>query len=117
MIYLTKQQLAMLKRSSKEEVNCDNLSPTELEIIFFLEQNSLVKTTRDMVPFVIDGIPNPYKGKIHSASISEKGKSFLIEKSIDSKRYRNPFIVSVISIIIAALALSLSVMTLYLQLR
>lgn len=117
MLYLTKQQLSMLKRSSKEEINCDTLSSSDLEIILFLEQNNLVKTSRDIVPLVIDGIPNPYKGKIHSASISEKGKSFLIEKSIDFKRYRNPFIVSVISIIIAALALSLSVMSLYLQLR
>ena len=117
MLYLTMQQLSMLKRSSKEEINCDTLSSSDLEIILFLEQNNLVKTSRDIVPLVIDGIPNPYKGKIHSASISEKGKSFLIEKSIDFKRYRNPFIVSVISIIIAALALSLSVMSLYLQLR
>ena len=117
MLYLTMQQLSMLKRSSKEEINCDTLSSSDLEIILFLEQNNLVKTSRDIVPLVIDGIPNPYKGKIHSASISEKGKSFLIEKSIDFKRYRNPFILSVISIIIAALALSLSVMSLYLQLR
>ena len=109
MIYLTKKQLSMLKRCSESVVDCKNLTNQELQTLNLLEQNHFVLTTREMVPLLLDGMPNPYKGRLISAQISEGGKSYLVEKSIDAKRYRQPLIISIISLLISLSALLISI--------
>lgn len=109
MIYLTKEQLSMLKRCSEEVVDCKKLTNQEIQIINLLEQNHFVLTSREMVPMFFNGMPNPYKGRLISAQISEGGKSYLVEKSVDAKRYRQPLIISIISLLISLSALLLSI--------
>lgn len=116
MIRLSKEQLSMLKRCMKAELDCTKLSSKELEIITFLENNQLISTYRKPVIQILNGQPNPYKGSLLSAKISEYGKSYIVEKTIDEKRYKHPFIVSIIAILISALALLLSALSLYMQL-
>lgn len=117
MLSLTKKQLSFLKRLSKTELDCKTLSNDEYKTLMFLDENGFVDITRELVPDFFNGQPNPYKGKCLSAHISEAGKSFLTERAIDNKRYRQPLMVSIISILIALLALLLSAASLYLQLQ
>lgn len=116
MTYLTKQQLAMLKRCASSTVDCQKISKQEREIIELLEQYNFVDTKREMVPMFINNTPNPFKGSLLSAQISEAGKSFLVEKEIDEKRFRMPYMVSIISLLIATLAMLISAASLCLQL-
>lgn len=110
MIYLTGEQLSMLKRCYKETVDCRSLTNQEQQIINLLEKNEFVLTERELVPMSLYGIPNPYQGALISAKISERGKSYLVEKSIDAKRYRQPLIISIISLIISVIALLTSIL-------
>ena len=116
MTYLTKQQLSMLKRCASTTIDCQKISKQEREIIEFLEQLTFVDTDREMVPLFIDNVHNPFKGALISAKISEAGKSFLIEKEIDEKRFHRPYITSIISLLIATLAMLISAASLCLQL-
>lgn len=115
MVYLTKEQLSLLKRCATSTVDCKSLSTQELQIIAELEQNNFVQTEREIVPTYLNGMPNPYKGSLISAKISERGKAYFVEKSIDEKRFRKPYTVSILSLLIATLALLLSGLSVYLQ--
>lgn len=116
MLTLNKKQLKMLTLSSKSTIDCTILNLEEIKIITFLEKNLLVDAAREPVIQFLDGQPNPYKGSLISAQISEHGKSFLEERLINNKRYKHSFIVSAIAVIISALSLLLSLLSLYIQL-
>ena len=120
MLYLNDDQKRLLNRLSKTAtLDCTLLSDEELKIISFFDDEGLVDVKREQRSSfnprteTLKFIP----GKYLSVSISEKGKSLLVEANVDSVRYKHPFIVSIISLGISLLSLVLSAMSILMQLE
>lgn len=117
MLRLTEHQKGLLNYlAGMGSANCERFSEKDLDVIKFLESEGLINAKRDMIPTNIPGkgftvIPGGYK----TISISEKGKSFLVETKVDFDRYRHPFIVntilSILAIIISIASLTISIIS------
>lgn len=120
MLYLNSEQKKLLLRLSKvDSLSCASLSSEELKIIYFLDREGLIDSKRRQIPTYNPAtraatlIPGGYI----SVSISEKGKSYLVEAKVDSARYKHPFIVSIIALLISLFSLILSLVSIVLQLN
>lgn len=119
MLYLNTEQQNFLNTLSKtESIDCFALSEKELKIVEFLDEEGLIDSKREQHT-TLNPITNEFHtfpGAYLSVSISEKGKSHLVESKVDSDRYKHPFAVSVISLTISLLSLVLSAVSILMQL-
>ena len=119
MLYLNDDQKRFLNQLSKANlIDCSTLSENDLKIVRFFDDEGLIDAKREEI-----GYFNPQTAKFNSIpgaylfiSISEKGKSYLVEATVDSVRYKHPFAVSVISLGVALLSLVLSALSILMQL-
>lgn len=112
MTRLTHEQFSFLKSLSKtSSFNCSTASKPELDIIVFLDEHGFINSERETIQLYNPNNERPLFGfgEYLSISISENGKSKLLELKIDSNRYKIPLI---INFIISAAALVISVITL-----
>lgn len=106
MRYLTNTQKQLLKKvQNSESYNCTNISNDELKTINFLRSEGFLdaQTTYAVYP-TRDGEIATAETGIESVQISEAGKAYFAELTIDYLRYRIPLILSIISLILSGLA-------------
>lgn len=112
MIYLTKPQRCFLHKLLKtQSLSCKSLSESEIKIIKYLDTIGLIDTRNEngIYPSFQTGELKSFKGKYISVSISEKGKSYFVER-------KSEFIHFLIPVSISLLALLISIISLIMQL-
>lgn len=115
MEYLDEDQLSLLKKlTAISKINITDLTPEDIKTYQHLEKIGYVCIEQHSTGVNYHGNPRPVE--LVSVSISERGKSFLASLEIDNTRYKHPYIVSIISLVISALALLLAALSLCLQL-
>lgn len=116
MNYLSPNQLEMLKTLARvPKIKTSNLSDQQLEVCKHLETLGYASIEKVSYGVNYSGIMRPEE--LASVSITEGGKAFLATLDIDRIRYQHPYRLSIISTVIAGLALLLSLLSLYLQVR
>lgn len=107
MLYMTRQQLRLLKEIRKTGTyNCFGISNEKLNIIKFLRKEGLLDATCKYTPFPngSGGISTAETG-IVSVTISESGKAYFSALAADRIRFAIPIIMSIFATIISLIAL------------
>ena len=107
MRYLTKSQIRTLKKIQNAGLyDCSGISNDELRTIKFLRSEGFLDANAKYAAYqTASGNVQSAETGIKSVSISEAGKAYFVELSIDRIRYRIPLFISIISILLSGIAL------------
>lgn len=104
---LSKTQLHFLKKlENTDKIDIPTLSPSELEICKYLEEQGYANIKRYSAGVNYVGHPRPVE--LISVSISEHGKAYIYECYVLDRRWRVTTAISIIALITAIAAIVLS---------
>ena len=113
MNFLNKSQLKFLKSLSKKKtILRKDISDSEMEIVYFLQDEKLIYVEREFLPiqFIRESHTYTNDGEILSVSIHPRGDAFLAELKHQRRYFWIPIIIdaalSVAAIVISIIALA-----------
>lgn len=107
MNHLAKNQVALLEKlATTEKIEISSLSPPELEICKYLENQGYANIKRYSAGVNYVGHPCPVE--LISVSISEHGKAYLYERNVLNRRWRITTSIALFALIAAIAAIVLS---------
>lgn len=105
MRYLTRPQKQLLKKIRKVNIyDCSNIPDSELKTIQFLRSEGFLDVNATYTIYPTGSGVASAETSIKSIQISEAGKAYFAELTIDYLRYQIPLILSIISLIFSGLA-------------
>lgn len=108
MIYLTNPQRRFLHNLINVQcVDCRGFSDSDLKIVKYLDSIELIDAKREtgVYPSMSNAELKTIKGKYISVSISEKGKSYFVERRSELIHFLIPVSISIIALLISIISL------------